>query len=149
MEPAKKSDKSLTLTPVSEDNLELAVETAVAIFDERDRDAIEKEFGASAGCAADRSAAQAELHIINPHYFLATVGGQPVGVTGYYNIEGHEEEAWLGWMGVLPEHRRGGIGPELVRQGFAQAAQDNPRMLRIWTTLEPDYEAARRLYARL
>ena len=131
------NNMGITLTPVSEENLALTIETAVAVFGERDRDGIEREFKASAGRASEKNAAQAELHIVNPHYFLATRDGHAAGVTGYYNIEG------------LPEYRGKGIGSELGRQSFERAALDNPDNFRIWTTLEPDYDDARRLYNKM
>src|SRR5437868_3615626 len=97
---------TIELEPVDMNNLELAVDTAVAIFSERDREGIELEFKAAAGFPLDISSAEEELRIVNPHYFLAKRDGVPVGVTGYYYIKDHEEDVWLGWMGVLEEFHR-------------------------------------------
>ncbi len=144
-----KPTQNLELVPVTEDNLALAVETAVEIFGEKDREGIQTEFGACARRQADMNAMRDELKIVNPHYYIAKRNGVAAGITGYYSIEGHEDEAWLGWMGVLPPYRRGGIGHELVQQGFAKAAEKNTRTFRIWTTLEDDYANARRLYTNM
>lgn len=139
----------IKLEPVTEDNLQLAVETAVDVFEERDREGIELEFRASAGDTKAVEEAARELRIVNPHYFLATRNGEPVGITGYYNIKDHEEDVWLGWVGVLEKFHRQGIGKELVQQAFARAASHNPKNERIWTTQEEAYDDARRLYRKM
>ncbi len=141
----------IKLEPITEDNLQLAVETAVAVFEERDRAGIELEFRASTGNPQAVADAARLLQIVNPHYFLATTpDGEPVGFTGYYNIKGHEEDIWLGWVGVAENFLRRGIGRELVQQAFAQAREaEEPANERIWTTLEPAYDDARRLYTKM
>src|ERR1035437_787711 len=140
---------TIELVPVDENNLKLAVETALGVFNEKDRAVIELEFGASAGLENDIHRAEADLQIVNPHYYLATRDGEPVGVTGYYYIKDHEEDVWLGWMGVLEKFHRQGIGKELVHEAFARAAAHEPENERIWTTREPAYEDARRQYTKM
>ncbi len=141
---------AIELEPVDKNNLQLAVETAIAIFDERDRTGIELEFKAAAGFNGAADAAADELRIVNPHYFLAKRDGVPVGVTGYYNIQDHEEDVWLGWIGVLDDFQHQGIGGVLVKEAFARAAANaDADTLRIWTTQESHYEGARQLYKKM
>jgi GNAT superfamily N-acetyltransferase len=142
---------NITLKPVDKANLQQAIEVAVGVFGEEDRDSIREEFKAAVGIEPEKTIVSVECKIQDSSYFLAfNDEGKPVAVTGHYRIEGHESDAWLGWTGVLPEFAGNGTGATLVREAFADAARRRPtETLRIWTTREDKYDTARRLYTRL
>jgi GNAT superfamily N-acetyltransferase len=141
----------VTVKPVDHSNLQQAIEMAVTVFGEDDRDAITLEFRASLGMEPERSEVSADLNIHDLKFFLAYKNGEPVGVTGYYNFEDHQEDMWLDWIGVDPHFLRQGIGSVLVTEAFNQAAQSHKdaRNFRIWTTTKPGNDAARVMYRKL
>ncbi|MBI1214498.1 MAG: GNAT family N-acetyltransferase [Alphaproteobacteria bacterium] len=135
--------KKLDIVPVTPENLQLAIDTAVEIFGDGDREAINEEFKAALGIIPTVPP------IETSKFFIAYRNGAPAGVTGYYTIEDHPDELWLNWMGVLPQYRGQGIGTALVQEGFIENADDDAKTLRIWTTTEEDYDNARKLYKKM
>jgi len=49
-----------------------------------------------------------------PINFLVYNQDIPVGIVGLYEMPGHKDDIWLNWLGVLPEHRRKGIGTAML-----------------------------------
>lgn len=45
-------------------------------------------------------------------YYMVFDGGALVGTTGIYSV--NDDEAWLGWYGVLPERRNAGYGGAIL-----------------------------------
>ena len=74
---------------------------------------------------------------------------QPVGITGHYTIIGQEQDIWLGWMGILPAYLGQKLGPVLVEAAFEKALHTGVNNLRIWTTQESAYDAARNMYRKM
>ncbi|MBU0858916.1 MAG: GNAT family N-acetyltransferase [Alphaproteobacteria bacterium] len=141
---------SIDIKPLSRKTLEEALNVAVEIFGKSDKKAIEREFKASLGIEPDQTEVGNDLGINESKYFLPREkNGDPVGITGYYNFKGHEEEAWLGWFGVRSEHYGKGLGKSLMNEAFNRAATKGVKTLRIWTTSEPQYAEACKLYLKM
>lgn len=90
-----------------------------------------------------------DLRIKDSKYYLPRENGDIVGITGYYNFEGHEDEAWLGWFGVRSKHFGKGLGKTLMSEAFNRAAKKGVRTMRIWTTTDPQYAEACKLYKKM
>jgi GNAT superfamily N-acetyltransferase len=143
-------EKELDLRPLDFENLSTAIDIAVKIFGEEDRIGIEEEFRASLGILPERDIVTKEYNIRDLSFFLLYKDGCPAGVTGYYNLHGHEEDAWLDWIGVLPEYRGGGVGMRIANESFRIAAERfDVRNFRIWTTNQPLFDAARACYHKM
>lgn len=140
---------SIDIKPLSRKTLQKALEVAVEIFGASDRTAIEREFKASLGIEPDQTDVNTDLRIKDSKYFLPRENGDIVGITGYYNFEGHEDEAWLGWFGVREKHFGKGIGKVLMTDAFNKAAKQGVKTLRIWTTSDPQYAEACKLYKKM
>ncbi len=140
---------SIDIKPLGRKSLHKALNVAVEIFGENDRKPIEREFKASLGIEPDQTEVIENLRISEAKYFLPEENGDPVGVTGYYKFEGHEDEAWLGWFGVRSAHFGKGLGKTLMNEAFNRAAKTGVKTLRIWTTTDPMYAEACKLYERM
>lgn len=140
----------LELVPVDLGNLQMALDIAIEIFGEGDREDIEQEFKGSLGLLPEREILTKEYKIGDLALFIMYKDGVPAGVTGYYTIQDHEEDMWLEWTGVLPQHRGNGTGISLVQKAFEIAANRYEfRNLRIWTTLQSEYDGARAVYKKM
>lgn len=135
--------RKLSFMPLNKNNLQQAIDLAVTVFGEGDKEAIIEEFSGSLDPKSKLP------YIGSSQFYMVLNNGKPAGVTGYYSIPGHPEDIWLNWMGVLPEQRGNGIGTALVQQGFIDLAKPDVKTLRIWTTTEPDYDNARKLYSKM
>lgn len=140
---------SIEIVPISRINLKDAVNVAVSVFGEHNREGVEVEFKASAGSSRYLKKVENELRIVNPSYFIAYKDGIPAGTTGYYGIKGHDEDIWLGWMCVAQQFKGQNLGAALVEGAFAKGLTDRIRNFRIWMTQLPKYEGARKLYNTL
>ena len=96
----------------------------------------------------------AYLHYLNSFickkdYYIVYKDNQPVGITGLYIDEFTQEDgvAWLGWFGVLPEHRMKGIGYEIIMQTIKLAEEKGFHTLRLYTN--KDNFSARKLYDKV
>lgn len=140
---------SIEIVPISWKNLKSAVDIAVSVFGEHNREGVEVEFKASAGSRKYLRKVENELGIVQPNYFIAYKDGIPAGTTGYYGIKGHNEDIWLGWMCVAPQFKGQNIGATLVEGAFERGLSERIKNFRIWMTQLPKYEGARRLYNAL
>ena len=140
---------SIDIKPLGKKTLQKALNVAVEIFGENDRKPIEREFKASLGIEPDQTEVEENLRISESKYFLPEENGDPVGVTGFYKFKGHEDEAWLGWFGVRSAHFGKGLGKTLMVEAFNRAASEGVKTLRIWTTTDPMYAEACKLYERM
>lgn len=143
------ANSTITLEPLSRDNIAQALELAVEIFGEADRAAIQQAYEKSIGLRPEDPPFSSALQVINRHYFIARDGEHCVGVTGYYGFEGKKEDVWLGWMGVHPSARGKKVGDALTEEPFKIAAANGAQTLRIWTITEAEYDNAQRLYSKL
>lgn len=78
---------------------------------------------------------------------LAFDGSAPAGVI-VMSFTGGEREAALQFLGVLPEHRRMGLGGRLLAEAEAVARRNGFQVLRTGTAVDSDNEAAARLLKR-
>jgi GNAT superfamily N-acetyltransferase len=70
------------------------------------------------------------------------------GLACFYVYEERPEEVWLAWFGLRPEMRGQGKGREFLDWFIDTARREGRKVLRLWTTDEPEYAAARRMYDR-
>lgn len=80
--------------------------------------------------------------------WTSRVGQEVAGFAAVYAYDAQPDELWLAWFGLLPEYRGRGAGAELLDEVIALAQREGRETLRLWTTDEPEYATALRLYAR-
>ncbi len=79
-------------------------------------------------------------------FWIARVDGRVAGISGLYNYRAMPSESWLSWYGLLPVARGRGHGGRLLDWLIRYAREDGKTVLRLWTTVEDEYQAAIRLY---
>jgi ribosomal protein S18 acetylase RimI-like enzyme len=75
---------------------------------------------------------------------IAQVDGEPAGIC-VLAVRG--DEGWIGGMGVVPQHRREGIGEALIRAVLEEACRRSVQRVRLEVIQQND--AARLLYEKL
>ena len=136
---------------VNEDNIEEAIGIGIRVFgDEVDRAGITKEFRAAAGLQPEKDSLEQDLRVVDPKYFIFCVDGVPAGFIGHHKVKGHEDDAWVGWGGALPEFRGTGLGRIILKAGIdGAAARPGVKTIRFYTTLEPKHDIAYRMFQRM
>lgn len=141
---------TVEIRPVTEKNLQEAIDVAIELSGECYRKSIELEFNAAAGNPKAKKEVERDLRIATGKFFLAYEDGEVAGMAGYYRIKDHPTEAWLGWLGVYEQHQHHGVGKLLMQEAFNQAAKDGfTSVFRIWTSPEPEYDTARAIYRHM
>jgi GNAT superfamily N-acetyltransferase len=75
--------------------------------------------------------------------------GAVLGTTGLYQYKRDAQEAvWVGWFCVDPKARGKGIGQKLIEHTICLAVQAGFRRVRLYTSTDPNEEAAQRLYEK-
>ena len=75
--------------------------------------------------------------------------GAVLGTTGLYQYKRDSQEAvWVGWFCVDPKARGKGIGQKLIDHTICLAVQAGFRRVRLYTSTDPNEEAAQRLYEK-
>jgi len=75
--------------------------------------------------------------------------GAVLGTTGLYQYNRDAQEAvWVGWFCVDPKARGKGIGQKLIDHTICLAVQAGFRRVRLYTSTDPNEEAAQRLYEK-
>jgi GNAT superfamily N-acetyltransferase len=75
--------------------------------------------------------------------------GAVLGTTGLYQYNKDAQEAvWVAWFCVDPQTRGKGIGQKLIVHTISMAAQAGFRRVRLYTSTDPNEEAAQRLYEK-
>lgn len=117
---------------VVKDNLSVALELSRIIFPGEDLEPVYRE-------SIDE----------NDPRFRYQIGyrfGKPVGITGHYPDEtGVKDLFWLGWFGVIPSHRREGIGKQLIYATVDRVRSMGAKCLRLWC--EPDATESHAFYS--
>ena len=72
-----------------------------------------------------------------------------VGVVGLHQYPwGPDENVWLGWFAVKPEHQRQGIGTWLMNKIIEEARQKGYKKMLVETYSGKDFESARSFYSK-
>ena len=75
--------------------------------------------------------------------------GKVIGKTGLYRYRKDATEAlWVAWFCVAPETRGMGVGQKLIEHTVQLAITKGYQKLRLYTTTDPNEEAAQRLYEK-
>jgi len=75
--------------------------------------------------------------------------GKILGTTGLYQYKNDAQEAvWVAWFCVDPKMRGKGIGQKLTEHTIRLAAKTGFKKVRLYTSTDPNEEAAQRLYEK-
>lgn len=66
-------------------------------------------------------------------YSIVYVDNEPIGVTGIYSYHEYPESAWLGWFGILSEHRGKGYGKAALEKTIELAKEKGYTKFRLYT----------------
>lgn len=91
-----------------------------------------------------------ELGITMIKYWIAkdTESNKVLGIVGLYSEIDDINDVWLGWYGVSENARGLGIGKELLKFAIKEANTINKNKLKLYTTKDIEYKAARDLYEK-
>ena len=85
----------------------------------------------------------------NQIYWIAVEkSNRVIGITGLYDYAKDKKVSWLGWFGVHPKYRQRGIGSSLLQYSIDQAVQKGSTRLRLYTSSDPNEQAAHQLYKK-
>ena len=76
-------------------------------------------------------------------YFLVYDNNELIGITGMYEYNDYSDEAWLGWFGVVPEHRNKGYGRQILLDGIESLRKLKYKYLRLYTDINDNFEACK------
>jgi len=80
-------------------------------------------------------------------YYVWREQGQIFGLIGLHRyIWGPEENVWLSWFAVHPEHQGRGAGAALIKEIRERASRAGYKKLLVETYDSPTFEKARRFY---
>lgn len=83
---------------------------------------------------------EARTHSVHAAYWVAEDSGvtELLGIVGLYSPRWiGEQNVYLGWFGVHPDHRRQGLGQLLIQHAEAEAAKLGFRSILVETSLQP------------
>ncbi len=129
---------SMRLIPADRTNYRLAVDIQNSIFP--------NENGTLNILASlDRDLFMEKTGLVYPdhhvRYWLAEVNGEYTGITGLYYYDDDPDTVWLGWFGILPEHRRHGYGRTLLEKTLEMARTEGFGHLRLYTDYGDNHNA--------
>lgn len=129
---------SLCFDPISTKNIKSAIRIQKTLFphEEGAQDLIDS----LNGCPPP--------HQFMQKHWVATLDGKPIGLVGLYAYRDYPKEAWLGWFGVLPQHRRKGFGRQIFEFAKNEASLLGFETLRLYTDEEDNFLATK-LYEKL
>lgn len=83
------------------------------------------------------------INYIDDHvkYYLAKKDSKYVGITGLYNYDDDNENAWIAWYGILPECRNKGLGDELLKATISLAKTNGFKYIRLYADILENTEA--------
>lgn len=79
-------------------------------------------------------------------YYIAYINNKQVGITGLYQYQ--DDEAWIGWFGILPEYRNKGYGKILLKETIDLAKKLGYKIIRLYTDKKENKEAIK-LYKKV
>ncbi|MDD3179787.1 MAG: GNAT family N-acetyltransferase [Opitutaceae bacterium] len=80
--------------------------------------------------------------------WVALKGNLIAGLACFYVYDDRPDEVWLAWFGLRPEMRGQGKGRQFLDWCIATSRGEGRKILRLWTTNESEYAAARQMYER-
>lgn len=66
-------------------------------------------------------------------YWILSVNGVRVGISGIYSLREEPQSAWLGWFGILSQYRKSGLGSEALSLFENEARERGFRFARLYT----------------
>lgn len=125
-------EKLIKFVKITKENLELACEVQNSIFPEED-------------------ARENYIEMVNQvpyrkelEYYLVYLDNIPIGVTGIYAYHEYPDDAWLGWFGILKEHRHNGYGGLVLDKTIELAKAKGYKKFRLYT--DENAKSAHKLY---
>lgn len=71
--------------------------------------------------------------ITDNEYWLLSVNGEYVGISGIYSLAIDPSSAWLGWFGIIPRFQRQGFGRQAIMLYEERARQMGFKYARLYT----------------
>lgn len=133
--------------PLTPEFAAAALLLAQQIFKDDDQELIRLCFSASLDTGREPEFMKAH-ECSDIRYWVAVKGSKVVGVTGFYNKIHTPETIWVSWFCVHADHRKRGLGTDLLRFTIDQAKQEGYEYLKLFTADHDDERAAHRLYER-
>jgi GNAT superfamily N-acetyltransferase len=90
----------------------------------------------------------AERRLNGARFWTAQLEDRVVGLAGLHDYRGMPSDVWLSWYGLLPDARGRGHGGRLLDWVIRTARAEGRTVLRLWTTIEDEYERAIQLYEK-
>ncbi len=113
----------ITLEPLDQNNLEIAIKIQNEIFSNEhgDKDLINSVNGKIA------------KHFSLQKQFLVKAGKKYVGITGIYAYYEYPDDAWLAWFGIVEPERRKGYASEVFNIMLDMARERGCKYFRLYT----------------
>lgn len=73
------------------------------------------------------------LNKVKSEYFLVYYNNELVSITGWYDFDGKNENAFMGWFGVRQDYRNQGIGSEVFDFTLKRVKQHKYNYFRLYT----------------
>lgn len=125
---------NLIFEKINSENLDLAIKVQNEIFPEEngainlklsiDKNLIKEIFG------------DIKKYRETSNYWLCKYQNKIIGITGIYSYFEYPNDAWVGWFGVLSEHRGLGFGKQILIWTMSQAKKMGFKNLRLYTDLD-------------
>ena len=81
-------------------------------------------------------------------YYIVTLDGQEIGLTGHYPENEERETIWLGWFGILSEYRSKGYGKQVLLDTIEMCKKSPYKYFRAYSTETYD-ASAQPLYQKI
>ncbi len=82
--------------------------------------------------------------------FVLIKDNKLIGTTGLYHLKTDPDDTvWLGWLCINPEFRGKGLGRKLIEWTMNKAREEGYRILKLYTSNDPDLDVSHILYAKL
>lgn len=74
-------------------------------------------------------------------YFVVYLNKEPCAITGWYDFDNKNENAFMGWFGVLPKFRLKGIGSEVFDFTVKRVIKHGYNYFRLYTDIVENKES--------
>lgn len=117
----KENNMQLKFQNIVKDNIELAIKIQNIIFPDED------------GRENYAECVNKDPYRKEMTYWIVYDGNEPIGVSGLYSYHEYDEDAWLGWYGVLPNKRKRGYGSKILEHFKNYAKERGYKTIRLYT----------------